>query len=362
MKYYLLILLLVCSHTFLNAQTKTGFGKTWVFMVSLVEWEDTSIPSFEKDGRIDSKIIDFFKKNGIPANQILYLKDKEANTDKVRAEFVEFLKKAKKEDNLFFYYSGHGYKNDDDKVCFTTYKGADWSAEEIVSNVNTYFAGNKAFFTADCCNSGGLSLEAKKYPQREYVSLNSVVPTNKSTGNWTFSNALLYGLEGKNFIDFNNNGNISVSELAKYIDEEMAIVEGQKAFFHIPENMKNWVVTKNVPIKKNLLVGSRVMVDYDGEDYMGFVEDADVNNNFKVRFYSYTNNESEWIKLNRIKPLAFLNDYKLGEKVNALSNLDDKMYPGKVIKKFLTLHLIHFDGYDSIWDEWVDSKHIEKMK
>ena len=330
-------------------------------MVSLVEWEDTSIPTFEKDGRIDSKIIDFFKKNGIPSSQILYLKDKQANTNAVRAELINFLKKAKKDDNLFFYYSGHGYVNDDDKVCFTTYKGEDWSAEEIVSNVNTYFAGNKAFFTADCCNSGGLADATQKYPKREYVALNSVVPTSKSTGNWTFSNALLYGLEGKNFIDFNNNGIISVAELAKYIDEEMAVVEGQKAYYHIPNSMKNWVVTKNVPVKKNLLVGSRVMVDYDGQDYMGFVEDADAKNNFKVRYYSYTNNESEWIKLSQIKPVIFVNNFNIGTKVKAISSLDDKWYTGKVIKKFLSLNLIHFDGYDSIWDEWVSTKNLEKI-
>ncbi len=362
MRYLLLTLLLVCAHTFLNAQTKTGFGKTWVFMVSLVEWEDTSIPAFEKDGRIDSKIIDFFKKNGIPSNQIIYLKDKQASTNTVRAEFINFLKKAKKDDNLFFYYSGHGYKNDDDKVCFTTYKGADWSAEEIVSNVNTYFAGNKAFFTADCCNSGGLSLEAKKYPKREYVSLNSVVPTSISTGNWTFSNALLYGLQGKNFVDYNNNGNINVEELAKYIDEEMAVVEGQKAYNYIPNSMKNWAVTKNVPIKKNLLVGSRVLVDYNGQDYMGFVEDADAKNNFKVRFYSYTNNETEWIALNRLKPFSCPKDYQIGTRVNAISALDKKSYPGEVVKKFLCLHLVHFDGYDSEWDEWIAPANIEKIK
>jgi hypothetical protein len=245
-------------------------------------------------------------------------------------------------------------------VCFTTYKGDEWSAEEIVRTVNNNFAGDKAFFTADCCNSGGLAIEVKKYPQREYAALNSVVPTSLSTGNWTFSNALLYGLQGKNFIDFNNNGNISLEELAKYIDEEMAVVEGQKAYYFIPASMKNWVVTNNVPIKKNLLVGSRVMVDYDGDNYMGFVEDADAKNNFKIRFYSYTNHETEWLNLNRLKPFACSKDLKIGTKVKALSSLDQKWYPGKVIKKFLCLHLVHFDDYDSKWDEWIAAKNIEQ--
>lgn len=361
MKHSLLILLLVCSHTFLNAQAKSGFGKTWVFMVSLVEWEDTTMATFDKDGRIDSAIIDFFSKNGVPSNQILYVKDKKATTSLVRSEFVNFLKKGNKEDHLFFYYAGHGYINEEEKVCFATYKGEDWSAEEIVKTVNNNFAGNKAFFTADCCNSGGLTLEAQKYPQREYVSLNSVVPTNNSTGNWTFSNALLYGLQGKNFIDNNNNGNISLEELAKYIDEEMAVVEGQKAYYYIPDSMKNWVVSSNVPKKRSTLIGSRVNVNYDGQDYLGFVEDADTKNNFKVRFYSYTNNETEWLKSSRLKMFTCKQDFPIGTKVKALSSFDEKQYTGKVIQKFLCLHLVHYDDFESEWDEWVAPKNIEKV-
>jgi len=360
-KILFLTFLLFSVHSFLLAQSKTGFSKTWVVMVSLLEWADTSLSTFDKAGRIDEKMIHFFKNNGVPANQILYLKDKQASTSTVRSEFVKFIKQANKEDKLFFYYAGHGYKNEADKVCFVTYKGDEWSAEEIVQTVNTNFAGNMAFFTADCCNSGGLANEIKKYPQRAYVALNSVVPTNTSTSNWTFSNALLYGLQGKNFIDFDNNGAITVSELAKYIDEEMATVEGQKAYYFIPNNMKNWVVANNVPVKKNLLVGKRVKVAYDGQDYLGFVEDADGKNNYKVRFYSYTNNESEWLTLNRLKSFSCEKDLPIGSKVSALSAYDDKWYPGKVINKFLCLHLVHYDGYDSEWDEWIAPQKIKKL-
>jgi len=347
--------------SYLSAQTKTGFGKTWVFMVSLVEWEDTTMATFDKDGRIDSAIINFFLKNGVPSNQILSINDKKANTNTVRSEFVNFLKKGNNEDNLFFYYAGHGYINTNDKVCFATYKGEDWSAEEIVSTVNDNFVGNKAFFTADCCNSGGLSLEVKKYPKREYVSLNSVVATSNSTGNWTFSNSLLYGLQGKNYVDFNNNGSISVKELARYIDEEMAVVEEQKADYYIPVSMKNWIVSSNVPKKKNALVGSRVKVDYDGQDFLGFVEDADAKNNFKIRFYSYTNNETEWLKSSRLKTFSCVKDYPIDTKVNALSSFDEKLYTGKIIKKFMCLNLIHYDDFDNEWDEWVGSSKLEKI-
>ncbi len=361
MKKLILISLLFLSNFLAMAQTKTGFNRTWVFMVGVLEWADAnSFASFEKKERVDAKILKFFQNNGVPSNQIRYLKDQQATTKSVRAAFATFLKQAQKGDMLFFYYCGHGYKNDADKVCFANYQGADWSAEEIVRTVNENFAGNTAFFTADCCNSGGLSKEVQKYPTREYIALNSVVPTDVSTGNWTFSNALLYGLQGKNFIDSNNNGSINLDELSKYIDEEMAVVEGQKAAYFVPKSMKNWVISSNIPAKKSPRIGERVMVDYGGEDYIGFIESADANNKFNVRFYSYTNNETDWVEASRLKPFTCAKDLPIGTKVKAMSSADQKWYPGKVIKKFSCLHLIHYDDYDSEWDEWISSDNIKK--
>jgi hypothetical protein len=84
---------------------------------------------------VDKKyMINFFKNNGVPPNQMIYLKDKQASTNSVRAEFANFLKKAKKGDKLFFYYSGHGYVNDEDKVwlCY-------WLIFGVYHVVETFF-------------------------------------------------------------------------------------------------------------------------------------------------------------------------------------------------------------------------------
>ena len=44
------------------AQTKTGFDRTWVFMVGVLEWEDANtFASFEKKERVDAKILRFFQ-------------------------------------------------------------------------------------------------------------------------------------------------------------------------------------------------------------------------------------------------------------------------------------------------------------
>lgn len=344
------------------AQTKTSFDKnTWVFMVGVLEWADKeSFASFDKRGRVDAKILKFFQESGIAPDHIVYFRDKEATTPEVKRAFNNFLKKAQKDDQLFFYYCGHGYHNDDSQVCFANYSGGEWTAKEIVKAVDENFIGKNAFFVADCCNSGGLADEAQKYKSKNFVALNSVVPKDLSTGNWTFSNALLYGLQGKNFTDTDANGSLGLAELANYVDKEMAVVEGQKAAYYIPQGLKNWVVTKGIPTKKDKRIGQHVMVDYDGEDYLGFITNTDAAKGINVRFYSYTNNEVEWVEASRVKPFVCKSDFALGALVRVYSSYDQKWMKARVLRKFSCLHYIRYEGYGSEWDEWVSPDNIKK--
>ncbi len=344
------------------AQPTSYFDKnSWVFMVGVLEWSDKNeFASFDKRGRVDAKILKFFQDSGIATDHIVYLKDKEATTSEVKKAFANFLKKAKKDDLLFFYYCGHGYHNDKNNVCFANYSGGDWTTNEIVKAVDLNFAGKTAIFVADCCNSGGLADEAQKYKTKNFVALNSVVPKDLSTGNWTFSNALLYGLQGKNFVDTDNNGSLTLSELAQYIDQEMAIVEGQKAAYFIPQNLKNLAITNGIAKRKDKKIGEHVWVDYDGEDYLGFVTATDPTKGLNVRFYSYTNNELEWVATNRTKPFTCQSDFSVGALVRVYSIYDEKWMKARVLKKFSCLHYIKYEGFGSEWDEWVSPEKIKK--
>jgi hypothetical protein len=358
-KLFLLFALTILSMKGI-AQEKLDYARTWVFMVGVLEWADgKTFAPFDKEGRVDAKIKKFFEQQGVPANQMLYIKDQGATTNTVREAFLTFLKKAKKGDILFFYYCGHGYKNDAGKVCFANYKGADWTTEEIVKTVNENFAGNTALFAADCCNSGGLAIEVQKYKTRNYAAFNSVVPTDISTSNWTFSNALLYALEGRNFVDSDNNRMIQLGELSEYIDTEMAIVEGQKASYFVPASMRNWTLSSGVKAKINNRIGERVMVDYDGTKWLGFIEGVEANKKVKVRFYSYTNNEVDIVEPSRVNPFKCTSDFPIGTSVKVYNASDEKWYPAVVLKKFSCLNYIHYSEYGSEWDEWVGPAKIK---
>ena len=138
----------------------------------------------------------------------------------------------------------------------------------------------------------------------------------------------------------------------------MAIVEGQKAAYYVPQNLKNLTITSGIAKRKDKKIGEHIWVDYDGEDYLGFVTATDPTKGLNVRFYSYTNNELEWVAANRAKPFVCKSDFPIGAKVRVYSTYDEKWMKARVLKKFSCLHYIRYEGYGSEWDEWVSPEKI----
>jgi hypothetical protein len=90
--------------------------KTWVFMVGLLQWQDSkTFASFPQKNRRDAVLLDVLREKGVPENQIVYLKDQRATTDKIKTSFENLLTKAKPDDWVFVYYEGHGFKDDTGK-------------------------------------------------------------------------------------------------------------------------------------------------------------------------------------------------------------------------------------------------------
>ena len=59
--------------------------------------------SFPQENRRDAQLVDFFRKQGVPAQQLMYLKDEQATTRRVKAAFTSLLSKTSDGDLLFFY-------------------------------------------------------------------------------------------------------------------------------------------------------------------------------------------------------------------------------------------------------------------
>src|SRR6266849_7981125 len=239
--------------------------RTWVFVVGTLQWKHRDMfDSFPQKNRRDAQLVDYFRQQGVPEQQIVFLKDAQATSRQVRNLFPAFLSRASPGDLLFVYYTGHGYKSDDARTTFfATYDAGDnvdgWSTDSIVRNIEKYFKGSRAVLTADTCYSGSLAEQVRKLNHRvSYAALTSSSASRESTGNWTFTEMLLAGFKGKSFADINGDGEITLSELAEDIKEDMAFAEVQRSTFLTTGDFPSELLLTQAEPKTNAEVSRRV--------------------------------------------------------------------------------------------------------
>ena len=97
-------------------------SRTWVVAVGVLEWQDSdSFDSFPKEGRKDAELVAFFRQAGVPQDQILFLKDREATKDRIQRAMARLLARAQEGDMLIFYFTGHGAQDDSGATYFANY-------------------------------------------------------------------------------------------------------------------------------------------------------------------------------------------------------------------------------------------------
>ncbi|MDT5061840.1 MAG: hypothetical protein QOH63_2299 [Acidobacteriota bacterium] len=286
-------------------------SRTWVVAVGILEWQHSdSWDSFPQAGRKDVELVEFFKRAGVPQNQILFLKDREATKERIQRSMTRLLARAQEGDMLIFYFTGHGAQDEAGATYFANYDADDdfaqtaWSVRSIFDTIERNFKGSRVLLTADCCYSGALANEAaRRRTSISYAVLTSSRYNSLSTANWTFTEALLSGFRGNAKVDQNLDGEIELSELAHYARARMWSVEEQRTAF---------TTTK----------------DFSPE--MGLVE--------------------VWKRANS----------RINERVEVL--WEDDWYPATILEVRGSKYKIHYLGYDTEWDEWVDAARLRRMR
>lgn len=287
--------------------------RTWVFIVGTLRWKHTDMfASFPQENRRDSQLVDFFRKQGVPAQQLMYLKDQQATTRRVKAAFTSLLSKTSDGDLLFFYFTGHGYKSDDGhKTFFAAYDAGDdipgWSTESIIRDIDRYFKGSRALLTADSCYSGSLAAQIRKtYHRVSYAALTSSSANQLSTENWTFTEMLLAGFTGRAFADIDGDGQITLSELAEAVREDMAFAEDQRSSFTFTGRFSPGTVLARAELKPSPQVSRRVEVRPGGGWYHEWYKARIIDGRggkFKVHYYGWQDSDDEWVRPNQIRNL-----------------------------------------------------------
>src|SRR4051794_16828511 len=70
-------------------------GKTRVFIVSVAQFQSGRLHSFTPSDRLDDRLAEVFQERGVPAGQILLLKDQQATSHNIRSEFNRFLRQSR---------------------------------------------------------------------------------------------------------------------------------------------------------------------------------------------------------------------------------------------------------------------------
>jgi hypothetical protein len=103
-------------------------------------------------------------------------------------------------------------------------------------------------------------------------------------------------------------------------------------------------------------VNDKVKVEWKGGLYPATIIKAE-DGKYLVHYDGYASSWDEWVTENRIKSSS-APEYDAGDSVKV--KWKGKWYPAKVLKVNNGKYLIHYEGYESNWDEWVGPGRMKK--
>lgn len=349
-----LFLVLLLTGSLLAQPARWPPERTWVFMVGVLQWKDKqNFASFPAQNRRDAALLAQLKKLGVPEDHVTYLQDQHATLKAIRQGYRDLLARTKPGDWLIVYYAGHGFIADDDgTVGFANYDAGEkcWTSTEIVSGLKS-FLGDRAILLADCCSSGGLAEAVEADPPRCATAVLAASDANESsTGDWTFTQAILDGFQGNALEDANHDGWIDLAEVARYTASDMASFHQQMAVFANTGGPVRLVPSQPQP--QDPRIGQRLEVKSEGKWWPARVIDVK-NGKLRIRWVMSgfdTAASDEWVVPSQTRHIVG-RIYEVGTPVEVLWR--DEWYPAHVIEIREGLHKIHYDGEKAVWDEWV---------
>jgi hypothetical protein len=338
--------------------------QTWAFVVGVLEWKHSDIYSpFPKEERRDAQLVKLLIERGVPEQQIRYLQDRKATTAAITASLAELLAAAPAGSTLILYYCGHGGMDDGGAVFFAGYDADDgdnagWPVAAIPDAVEQHFRGARAILLADCCHSGRLAdAVAARRRRVAYATLASSLASELSTGNWTFTEAILAALRGEAYTDGDGSATITLAELAAHIEAEMAFAEEQVATFATTPGFDPRLVLATARPRRDPQIGRNVAVY--AEDAWWLAQVTDVRGGkLKVRYYGYDSVHDDWVSPEQTRTIGRPR-YPIGATVEV--KWKNRWHLATVLDERAGVHCIAYEGHGPEWNEWVSSKRIRPL-
>ncbi len=336
-------------------------AKLRAVVIGILSWRDSRFSSFPTEGRRDEALVRTLRAKGTPEANVRFLRDREATKVAIERALAEAVAATRADETLLIYYAGHGARTEDGRAHFVPWDavGGDGLARTTVpmasvvdAVVGPGFRG-RALLAADCCYSGSLTREAQaRTAGRPVATLTSSMASVVSTGNWTFTECLLAGLDGAAVVDVDRDGTITLEDLGRFTDAQMAFSEEQLATWCAGNGFSpRWTIAA-AQARSCAREGERVEVLYRGEWYRAQIE-GERPGAVRVHYIGYSRSWDEWVSPDRCRAFS-PRSHPRGQALEV--EWRGVWYPARVLAERAGIHHIHYDGYSDAWDEWVASR------
>lgn len=316
------------------------------------------------------------EEDGVPAANVVFLKDKAETLEAVRRELRALAARAGAGSTLIFYFQGHGLQKDHKTylACYDVDTNAvertAFAVDELAALLGAEFKGERLLLLGDCCHSGALASVVKRYEGRPVraACLTSSTASNRSTEHWTFTEALIAGFAGDGLLDRNHDGVVTFGELDGYVHDEMKFREGQLTHAVRTTSFEEGFVISSVPKGRALpgvqgphSVGEYVEAcDREGKWYASRVLAAR-EGKWLVHFLGWDSRWDEWVGAEKLRP-STRGTLELGARYE-VEWQKGKWYLGVVMKSEEEFfYFVHYEGELGEDDEWITPDHARRPR
>lgn len=343
-------------------------ANTIAMLVGVLSWKDKSLDSFTTANRYDQKLYEELLKRGVVKKNIIFLKDKQTCLANIQDSLKKLVNQSNEKSVFFFYYAGHGDRSEDCKDAYFLNYDCDaenlattsFKLSELAEVMKNDFKGKMAILTADCCYSGYLNLVADELEKAGIGTLvmSSASANNESTGEWTFTRSLHDILSGRPLFK-DVEAQLTAGFARDYIRYNMTYAENQLANFYQTESFpKRFVLAQKQPgyDENKPYLGQFKLASHEEELTRVRIIDQK-GTSCKILFSGFDPVWSEWRDYADLKDID-LKIYPVDSQI--MVEWDKKWYKATVLKHDGVFHFVHYEDFDSSWDEWVAADRIEK--
>jgi hypothetical protein len=339
-------------------------ASTYAVIVGVLKWEGGRLTPFSPRHRKDQELYDLLRARGVPAENLVLLLDDQATRAGVHKALAGLAAKAGKDATFLFYYAGHGSLLADGSVALCNYDFATddprkppLRATDVSDLLRQHYRGERVLLLADCCHSGGLAAAARALGKAgcKAASLTSADAANLSSGNWTFTQAILDALRGDPLLDRDGDGVVTLAEAARAV--ELAMKHRERQMFGYTDRgfggdfrLSRTGGTRAPEVRGPFALRDFVLAPDGARLRPARVVGGGADGQVTVEFYDYTDKRNVDLPADRLKKMTF-RTYRAGQEVQAL--WQGKLWPAKILQVKDDFHLIAYPGWPEYWNEWV---------